>query len=55
MNSSRTHSTLVIHPLDDLLEQKVGPGHLPSFVMTRTARFSLFALRDIMAILRRPE
>jgi hypothetical protein len=35
----------VIHPLDDVEEQKVETSHLGSIRMTRAVRLSLLALR----------
>ena len=36
---------LVIHPLDDLPEQKIDSDHLPPMEMTQGVRWSLISLR----------
>jgi hypothetical protein len=42
---------LVIHPLDDLPEQKVDTAHLGPMPMTRSVRFSLMALRTYLVLM----
>jgi hypothetical protein len=42
---------LVIHPLDDLPEQKVDTAHLGPMLMTRSVRFSLMALRTYLVLM----
>lgn len=42
---------LVIHPLDDLPEQKVDTAHLGPMPMTRSVRFSLMALRAYLLLM----
>ena len=41
----------VIHPLDDLPEEKVKTDHLPPLGMTRSVRWSLFTLRAYLIIM----
>ena len=41
---------LVVHPLDDIPEQKMGAGELPPIAMTRAVRISLFSLRAYLVI-----
>jgi len=41
----------VIHPLDDLPEEKVKSDHLPPLKMTRSVRWSLFTLRAYLIIM----
>ena len=41
----------VVHPLDDLPEEKVKSDHLPPLRMTRTVRWSLFTLRAYLIIM----
>jgi hypothetical protein len=36
---------LVIHPLDDIPEQKIDSDHLPPMEMTQGVRWSLISLR----------
>jgi len=42
---------LVVHPLDDLPEQKVDTANLGPMLMTRSVRFSLFALRGYLVLM----
>ena len=42
---------LVIHPLDDEPEQKVGSNDLPPLRMTRSVRISLFTLRAYLILM----
>lgn len=42
---------LVIHPLDDLPEQKVDTAQLGPMPMTRNVRFSLMALRSYLVLM----
>ena len=41
----------VVHPLDDLPEEKVKSDHLPALKMTRTVRWSLFTLRAYLIVM----
>jgi hypothetical protein len=42
---------LVIHPLDDVVEQKVETKHLGPMRMTPTVRISLLALRGYLMLM----
>jgi hypothetical protein len=42
---------LVIHPLDDQLEEKVRSDHLPPLAMTLSVRVSLFTLRGYLLLM----
>ena len=42
---------LVIHPLDDVVEQKVETKHLGPMRMTPVVRFSLLALRGYLVLM----
>jgi hypothetical protein len=44
-------SGLVIHPLNDLPEQKLESDHLPPLKMTLSARISLLALRSYLILM----
>ena len=41
----------VVHPLDDLREEKVKSDHLPPLKMTRSVRWSLFTLRAYLIVM----
>jgi hypothetical protein len=41
----------LVHPLDDLPEEKVKSDHLPPLKMTRTVRWSLFTLRAYLIVM----
>jgi hypothetical protein len=41
----------VVHPLDDLPEEKVKSDHLPPLKMTRSVRWSLFTLRGYLIVM----
>jgi hypothetical protein len=41
----------VVHPLDDVAEEKVNTQHLGPMAMTRTARVCLFALRGYLLLM----
>ncbi|MEP6714553.1 MAG: hypothetical protein ABJC09_03205 [Terriglobia bacterium] len=41
----------VVHPLDDVLEEKVETEHLGPMQMTRTVRACLFALRGYLFLM----
>jgi hypothetical protein len=45
------HPNLVVHPLDDLPEQKLGSQPLPPLKMTAGARRALFALRAYLILM----
>jgi hypothetical protein len=42
---------LVVHPLDDALEEKVETQHLGPMPMTRTVKICLFALRGYLLLM----
>jgi hypothetical protein len=42
---------LVIHPLDDIPEQKIESDHLPPMEMTRSVRWSLISLRVYLIVM----
>jgi hypothetical protein len=42
---------LVVHPLDDLPEEKVETANLGPITMTRSVRFSLLALRAYLVFM----
>ena len=42
---------LVVHPLDDVPEKKLGADHLPPLVMTPSVRVSLFILRGYLILM----
>ena len=42
---------VVVHPLDDLLEQKVETEHLGPMPMTTTVKICLFALRGYLLLM----
>jgi hypothetical protein len=50
-NASDEREFLVIHPLDDVEEQKVETEHLGSMQMTPAARLSLLALRGYLVLM----
>jgi hypothetical protein len=41
----------VVHPLDDVAEEKVNTQHLGPMAMTRTVRVCLFALRGYLLLM----
>ena len=51
MNRRKEDLFLVIHPLDDLPEQKVDTAHLGPMPMTRSVRFSLMRLRAYLVLI----
>ena len=42
---------LVVHPLDDIPEQKLKSDHLPPMEMTDTVRWSLICLRVYLLLM----
>jgi hypothetical protein len=44
-------SFLVIHPLDDVQEQKMNPDHLGAMKMTPAVRISLVTLRAYLVLM----
>jgi hypothetical protein len=50
-NDPKDEFFYVIHPLDDLPEEKMKSDHLPALSMTRTVRWSLFTLRAYLIIM----
>lgn len=51
LNRRKEDLFLVIHPLDDLPEQKVDTAHLGPMPMTRSVRCSLMALRAYLVLM----
>jgi hypothetical protein len=41
----------VVHPLDDVPEEKIKSDHLPPLEMTRSVRWSLFVLRAYLILM----
>jgi hypothetical protein len=50
-NEEATHTFLVVHPLDDVAEEKVDTTHLGPMPMTRAVKYSLFALRVYLVLM----
>ena len=50
-NDPKDEFFYVIHPLDDLPEEKVKSDHLPPLKMTRSVRWSLFTLRAYLIVM----
>jgi hypothetical protein len=50
-NTIDERELLVIHPLDDVQEQKVETGHLGPMRMTPAVRISLLALRGYLVLM----
>jgi hypothetical protein len=50
-NAIEDSEFLVIHPLDDVEEQKVETSHLGSIRMTPAVRLSLLALRGYLMVM----
>lgn len=46
-----TREFLVIHPLDDVVEQKIATKHLGPMRMTPAVRWSLLALRGYLLLM----
>ena len=46
-----TNHFLVIHPLDDIPEQKIDTESLGPMAMTRSVRFSLLSLRAYLVVM----
>ena len=51
MAATATNQFLVVHPLDDLPEQKVDIQALGPMPMTRTVRYSLISLRAYLVLM----
>jgi hypothetical protein len=51
LNQAAERQFLVVHPLDDVLEQKIDTGHLGPMRMTPSVRFSLLALRGYLVLM----
>ena len=45
------HEYMVIHPLDDVAEQKIDTRHLGPMRLTPTVRLSLLALRGYLVLM----
>jgi hypothetical protein len=50
-NTIEERAFLVVHPLDDVPEQKVDTKHLGPMRMTPTVRISLLALRGYLVLM----
>ena len=50
-NDPKDEFFYVIHPLDDLPEEKVKSDHLPPLKMTPSVRWSLFILRAYLIVM----
>jgi hypothetical protein len=50
-NTIDERAFLVVHPLDDVPEQKVDTKHLGPMRMTRAVRISLLALRGYLVLM----
>jgi hypothetical protein len=50
-NTMETDYFLVVHPLDDLPEQKLQSEHLPPMEMTSSVRWSLICLRIYLLLM----
>jgi hypothetical protein len=48
---SQPNYFLVIHPLDDIPEQKIDSDHLPPMEMTQGVRWSLISLRVYLILM----
>jgi hypothetical protein len=46
-----TRKYFVIHPLDDIAEEKLDTTHLGAIPMTRGVKYSLFALRAYLVLM----
>jgi hypothetical protein len=46
-----THTFFVVHPLDDVAEEKVDATHLGPMPITRAVTYSLFALRAYLILM----
>jgi hypothetical protein len=51
MNETTEREFLVIHPLDDVQEQKIDAGHLGAMQLTTSRRLSLLALRGYLVLM----
>jgi len=51
LNELEQNFFLVVHPLDDLPEQKVDTANLGPMYMTRSVRLSLLALRAYLVLM----
>lgn len=49
--TARPRRFLVVHPLDDVAEQKVDTAHLGPMHLTPAVRYSLLALRAYMLLM----
>jgi hypothetical protein len=50
-NTMETDYFLVVHPLDDIPEQKLKSDHLPPMEMTNSVRWSLICLRVYLLLM----
>ena len=51
LEATKKNHFVVIHPLDDLPEQKVDTDSLGPMAMTRSVRFSLLSLRGYLIVI----
>jgi hypothetical protein len=51
LNGDVMRGFYVVHPLDDVPEEKCNPGGLGQMPMTRLVRFSLMALRAYLIVM----
>jgi hypothetical protein len=46
-----TRKSFVVHPLDDVAEEKLDTTHLGAMPLTRAVKYSLFALRAYLILM----
>ena len=51
MTAEQRKPYLVVHPLDDVPEEKIDTEHLGLMQMTKTVRLCLFALRGYLLVM----
>lgn len=51
MNTSKTTTWTVVHPLDDAPEVKRGSEHLGPMPMSTSVKYSLFALQGYLVVM----
>jgi hypothetical protein len=50
-NEEATRAFFVVHPLDDVAEERLDTTHLGPMPMTRAVKYSLFALRAYLVLM----
>lgn len=50
-NEEATRAFIVVHPLDDVAEEKLDTTHIRPMPMTRAVKYSLFALRAYLVLM----